>query len=88
MTSNDLVVVRRPKRRTHLMLHGASGLMCNTRTALSGAELTPVPLAGGATARLKNDLMRELDGNACIPCTLIALGMIALYASRDTGRAW
>lgn len=88
MTANNLLVMRRPERRTHLMIAGAVIPMCNTRTGIDNAHFTTLPLIGGATTRLKNDLMRELDGNACIPCSLIAIGMIALYASRDTGKAW
>lgn len=86
MSTLELSVMRRARRRTHLV--GADGVMCGTRTTYTDADHTPLTLAGGATTRLRNDLMRELDGNACIPCTRIALGMLALYVSRDTGRAW
>lgn len=85
----ELRIMRRPKRRTHLYLPEALEPMCGTIIqSFWEAEWTPIPIAGGATARLKNDLIRELDGNACIPCTRIALGMLALYVSRDGGKPW
>lgn len=91
MSTIELAVMRRKHRRTHLAAIDVSGVlrpMCNTRTSTADAEFTPVPLNGGATTRLRNDLTRELDANTCIPCTLIAYGMLALYVSRDTGKAW
>lgn len=87
MTALEMSVMRRKGRRTHLLMPGASSPMCGTRTALTGADHVILPLIGGATRRLRNDLEREMDSNSCIPCTRITLAMLALYASRDTGKA-
>lgn len=85
MTAHTMRVMRRPRRRTHLI---GEHPLCGTTTAQTDATFVTIELIGGATTRLRNTLMRELDGNTCIPCTRIALGMLALYASRDTGKAW
>jgi hypothetical protein len=82
-------VMRRPRRRTHLIMSGADLPACGTRTALTGAEHVPVDLIGGATYRLRVDLVRELNNDdTCARCARIAGAMLALYVARDTGRAW
>lgn len=85
MIGLELAVVRKPRRRTHLATPAGS-LLCRTAMAMTGAECSPLQLAGGATRRLALDLQRELDGTACLRCTQIGLLVVALYGARDGGR--
>lgn len=78
-----------------MVLNNADKPLCNVRMMSlrvivneQRIHITPLALIGGATARLKNDIIREMDSNSCHHCKCIALGMLALYASRDTGKPW
>jgi hypothetical protein len=88
MTALELAVMRRKRRRTHLLAPGADVPLCGTRTALTNASCVVLPLVGGATYRLRVDLVRELDDNTCIHCARIGVAILALYAARDKGRPW
>lgn len=91
MTALELAVIDHPRRRTHLSFSvtwGAYATACGL--TLSGDDAGTrcmVPLIGGATTRLRNDLVRELNrDNTCKRCARIAGAMLALYVARDKGR--
>jgi hypothetical protein len=87
---NTLSVVRRPRRRTHLVLGITNPFsmqtICNITVPARGSDGVTSDMAGGATERLISFLRKHFnDDTCCKRCTASAALIVAIYRSRDNG---